>query len=242
MNLAASPLVADLHLLNMIHANLAHEETEAAVFRFFVRKLPPQRALRMAAGLEQVLDFPRNLRSSAEELAWLARGGRFGKHLLDHLARMCFTGDVHTLPEGTVFLANPPNIVAHRAPIDGLGVGTSLATSFDVPTLDCAYNLQKCPGLPPRKRSMRKATPGCKQVWRQYTRAGRARDRACHGEERRLTPQPTLAPARLTTWSGYPSLCDGWSPAPSSRWRSRTPKQLAAEVGHRLAYQERMQA
>ena len=36
---------------------------------------------------------------------------------------------------------------ARGAPIDGFGVGTSLATSSDVPALDCAYKLQEYAGV-----------------------------------------------------------------------------------------------
>ncbi|HKM88406.1 MAG TPA: nicotinate phosphoribosyltransferase, partial [Xanthobacteraceae bacterium] len=61
-----------------------------------------------------------------------------------------------------------------KAPIDGLGVGTSLTTSSDVPALDCVYKLQEYAGLPRRKRSAKKATwPGRKQVWRRYGADGR---------------------------------------------------------------------
>ncbi len=34
-----------------------------------------------------------------------------------------------------------------RAPIDGVGIGTSLTTSSDAPALDCAYKLQEYAGL-----------------------------------------------------------------------------------------------
>jgi len=60
------------------------------------------------------------------------------------------------------------------APIDGVGVGTSLTTSSDVPAIDCVYKLQDYAGLPRRKRSENKATwPGRKQVWRRYGADGR---------------------------------------------------------------------
>src|SRR6516165_9786636 len=62
----------------------------------------------------------------------------------------------------------------HGAPIDGFGIGTSLATSSDVPTLDCAYKLQEYDGVPRRKLSAGKATwPGRKQVWRRHGSDGR---------------------------------------------------------------------
>jgi nicotinate phosphoribosyltransferase len=116
MDPAASPLLTDLYQLNMIQAYLEHGETRTAVFEFFVRKLPRERGFLIAAGLEQVLDFLENLRFEPEELEWLARTGRFGKDLLDHLAQLRFTGDVHAMPEGTVFFANEP-ILRVTAPL-----------------------------------------------------------------------------------------------------------------------------
>jgi nicotinate phosphoribosyltransferase len=358
-----SPLLTDLYQINMIQAYLDHGDTETAVFELFVRTLPPRRGFLVAAGLEQALDFLENLRFSAAEIAWLKGTGRFGPNLLDYLRDFRFTGDVHAMPEGTVFFANEPilrltaplpqaqfvesrllNILhyqvlvaakaarsvlaapnkllidfgmrrahgaeaglmaarasyiagfagtatvlageqfgiplfgtmAHsfieafgdeaeafetfartrpdnvvllldtydseaaarkvvklapalkeagiairgvrldsgdlialsksvraildagglqdttifvsggldedslvafaqaRAPIDGIGIGTSLTTSSDVPSIDCVYKLQEYAGLPRRKRSENKATwPGRKQVWRRYDSDGR---------------------------------------------------------------------
>ena len=116
MNNPAVPLLTDLYQLNMVQAYLEHGETETAVFEFFVRRLPRQRGFLMAAGLAQVLDFLEGLRFSGEELEWLAQSGRFGKGLVDHLANLRFTGDVHAMPEGTVFFGNEP-ILRVTAPL-----------------------------------------------------------------------------------------------------------------------------
>jgi nicotinate phosphoribosyltransferase len=65
-------------------------------------------------------------------------------------------------------------IMRADAPIGGFGIGTSLATSSDVPALDCAYKLQEYAGIARRKRSTGKATwPGRKQVWRRHDAQGR---------------------------------------------------------------------
>jgi nicotinate phosphoribosyltransferase len=56
-----------------------------------------------------------------------------------------------------------------NAPIDGFGIGTSMTTSSDVPSLDVVYKLQDYADVARRKRSANKATwPGRKQVWRRY--------------------------------------------------------------------------
>ena len=116
MSEATSPLLTDLYQLNMIQAYLDRGETKTAVFEFFVRKFHERRGFLVAAGLEQALDFLENLQFSAEEIDWLARSGRFGKGLLDHLAGLRFTGDVHAMPEGTLFFANEP-ILRITAPL-----------------------------------------------------------------------------------------------------------------------------
>jgi nicotinate phosphoribosyltransferase len=60
------------------------------------------------------------------------------------------------------------------APIDGCGIGTSVVTSADAPSLDAVYKLQEYAGTPRRKRSAAKATwPGRKQVFRRYGADGR---------------------------------------------------------------------
>jgi nicotinate phosphoribosyltransferase len=111
-----TPLLTDLYQLAMIQAYLEHGETKSAVFEFFVRKFPKRRGFLVVAGLEQVLDFLENLHFSAEDIDWLARSGRFSKTLLDHLAEFRFIGDVHAMPEGTVFFADEP-ILRVTAPL-----------------------------------------------------------------------------------------------------------------------------
>jgi nicotinate phosphoribosyltransferase len=109
-------LLTDLYQLNMIQAYLDQGETKTAVFEFFVRTLPARRGFLVAAGLESALDFLEDLRFSAKELEWLAGSGRFGNGLLDYLSALRFSGDVHAMPEGTVFFANEP-IVRVTAPL-----------------------------------------------------------------------------------------------------------------------------
>src|SRR5262245_1284041 len=116
MSLQVSPLLTDLYQLAMLQAYLDQGQTDIAVFELFVRNLPARRNFLVAAGLEQALDYLENLRFSAEELDWLASTKRFNTRLIDHLATLRFTGDVHAMPEGTVFFPNEP-ILRITAPL-----------------------------------------------------------------------------------------------------------------------------
>jgi nicotinate phosphoribosyltransferase len=108
MGPGSSPLLTDLYQLNMVEAYLAYGEIKKAVFELFVRRLPARRQFLMAAGLEQVLEFLEGLRFAAEEIDWLNSTGRFGERTLAYLSDLRFTGDVHAMPEGTIFFANEP--------------------------------------------------------------------------------------------------------------------------------------
>jgi nicotinate phosphoribosyltransferase len=116
MNPANSALLTDLYQLTMMQGYHDSGMEDVAVFEFFVRKLRPGRGFLVAAGLEQSLEFLEDLHFSSGELAWLESTGRFSKEFLGSLATLRFTGDVHAMPEGTIFFPNEP-ILRVTAPI-----------------------------------------------------------------------------------------------------------------------------
>ncbi|WP_031438127.1 nicotinate phosphoribosyltransferase [Methylobacter tundripaludum] len=111
-----SALLTDLYQLTMLQGYYEQDMEELAVFEFFVRKLPENRGYLVAAGLAQVLTYLEQLRFSADEIEWLAGTGRFKPAVLDRLQTLRFTGDVHAMPEGTVFFPNEP-ILRITAPL-----------------------------------------------------------------------------------------------------------------------------
>jgi len=113
---AVSALLTDYYQLTMLQAYAAAEMEETAVFEFFVRRLPPGWPFLVAAGLEQVLDFLASVRVTAAECEWLAGTGRFTPEFLRRLRDRRFTGEVHALPEGTIFFPHEP-VLRVTAPI-----------------------------------------------------------------------------------------------------------------------------
>jgi nicotinate phosphoribosyltransferase len=112
----SSVLLTDLYQLTMLQGYFDQGMEETAVFEFFVRKIPPSRGFLMAAGLEQLLDYLERLRFTPRELEWLAGSGRFSRSFIDYLERLRFTGDVHAMPEGTLFFPQEP-ILRVTAPL-----------------------------------------------------------------------------------------------------------------------------
>jgi nicotinate phosphoribosyltransferase len=92
----------------MLQGYFEQQMNESAVFEFFVRKLPRNRNFLMAVGLEQALSLLENLQFTREEIEWLASTGKFRRAFLHFLGGVRFTGDVHAMPEGTLFFPNEP--------------------------------------------------------------------------------------------------------------------------------------
>jgi len=103
-----SVLLTDLYQLTMMQGYFVRGMNETAVFEMFARQLPSDRNFLMAAGLEQLLDYLENLHFTTAELDWLNGCGHFRRDFVESLADLRFTGDIHALPEGTVFFAQEP--------------------------------------------------------------------------------------------------------------------------------------
>ena len=101
-------LVTDLYQFTMLDAYLAEGLQDTAVFELFVRRLPPERPVLVAAGLEPALEWLQQLRIEEAELAWLARHAGLHARTLQWLREFRFTGDVDAVPEGTPIFADEP--------------------------------------------------------------------------------------------------------------------------------------
>lgn len=115
-NAPTSALLTDLYQLTMLQGYFDQGMEETAIFEFFVRKLPAERNFLIAAGLEQALAFLEKVKFTSEELEWLSGHGAFRPAFVRYLEELRFRGDVHAMPEGSVFFANEP-ILRITAPI-----------------------------------------------------------------------------------------------------------------------------
>ncbi len=101
-------LFTDLYELTMAAVYYRRHMHQPATFSLFVRRLPPERAFLVAAGLEDVLEFLQTFRFSGGSIDRLGSLGRFQKDFLDFLQSLRFSGEVHAVPEGTVLFADEP--------------------------------------------------------------------------------------------------------------------------------------
>lgn len=70
----------------------------------------------VSAGLEQVVDYVLNLNFGKEEIEYLRSLNLFDEDFLEYLSNLKFTGDIYSVPEGTVVFPGEP-ILTVKAPV-----------------------------------------------------------------------------------------------------------------------------
>ena len=84
-------------------------------FDVFYRNVPDNGGFAIAAGLEQVIEYIRDLHFSEEDIDYLRGRRMFSEDFLDYLRTFRFTGDIYAVPEGTPIFPKEP-LLTVRAP------------------------------------------------------------------------------------------------------------------------------
>ena len=109
-------LLTDLYELTMMQGYFKNPVQETVIFDAFYRSNPCGNGFAIAAGLDQVIDYIKNLHFAKEDVDYLRSLQIFDEDFLNYLENFHFTGDVYAIPEGTVVFPREP-LVKVIAPI-----------------------------------------------------------------------------------------------------------------------------
>ena len=110
-------MLTDLYQLTMMYGYYkSGMRDNAATFDMFYRSKGESTSYAVMAGLEQLIDYFRNLRFNEEDLDYLRSLGIFDEDFMEELRRFEFHGDVYAVPEGTIVFPNEP-LIRVTAPI-----------------------------------------------------------------------------------------------------------------------------
>ncbi len=109
-------LLTDLYELTMMQGYFNNKSTNRVVFDVFYRKNPNDAAYAITCGLDQVIDYVKNLHFSEADITYLKSTGLFKDDFLAYLADFKFTGDIYAIPEGSIVFPKEP-LVKVIAPI-----------------------------------------------------------------------------------------------------------------------------
>lgn len=104
-------------------------------FDLFFRKVPDKGGFAIAAGLEQVIDYIKNLHFSEEDIKYLESKKIFDKEFLEYLKNFKFTGDIYAVPEGTPVFPNEPILTVKAPAIEAQLIETFLLLTINHQTL-----------------------------------------------------------------------------------------------------------
>ena len=109
-------LLTDFYQLTMMQGYFMSNRNNRVVFDLFYRSNPCGNGYAIAAGLEQVISYIRELHFTEEDIEYLRSLSTFSEDFLNYLADFHFTGDIYAVPEGTVVFPMEP-IVKVVAPL-----------------------------------------------------------------------------------------------------------------------------
>jgi nicotinate phosphoribosyltransferase len=133
-----SGLATDLYQLTMGAGYHGNGRNERASFELFIRELPDERSYLVVAGLEQVLDYLKDISFSADEIEYLRKlpvFARVSPDYFNYLRDFRFSGDLWAMPEGTVAFAGEPLLRVTAPLIEAQMIETFLLATINFQTL-----------------------------------------------------------------------------------------------------------
>ena len=109
-------LLTDLYELTMMQGYFKNHTNPTVVFDAFFRKNPFDSSYSIAAGLEQAIEYIKDLHFSQVDVDYLRSTKLFDEDFLEYLLNFHFSGDIYAIPEGTVVFPREP-LVKVVAPI-----------------------------------------------------------------------------------------------------------------------------
>ena len=110
-------MLTDFYELTMANGYLANGMgDEIAYFDMFFRRVPDGGGYAIMAGVEQVVEYLKNLKFEKEDIEFLRGKGCFSEEFLEYLENFKFSCDVWAIEEGTPIFPHEP-ILTVRGPV-----------------------------------------------------------------------------------------------------------------------------
>ncbi len=101
-------LLTDLYELTMMQGYFKSNHREVVVFDAFYRTNPCNGGYAVCAGLEQIIDYIKNLHFSEKDISYLRSLQIFDEDFLIWLSAFRFSGDIYAIPEGSIIFPREP--------------------------------------------------------------------------------------------------------------------------------------
>lgn len=125
-------MLVDFYEMTMGNGYLVHGQGEKTVyFDMFFRRVPDEGGYAIFAGLEQVIDYIRNLRFTDDDIEYFRSKNIFSDVFLEYLRNFKFSCDVYSVPEGTPVFPGEPLITVKGPAVQAQLIETMLLLSVN---------------------------------------------------------------------------------------------------------------
>lgn len=125
-------MLVDFYEMAMGNGYLVHGQGEKTVyFDIFFRRVPDEGGYAIFAGLEQVIDYIRNLRFTDDDIEYFRNKNIFSDVFLEYLRNFKFSCDVYSVPEGTPVFPGEPLITVKGPAVQAQLIETMLLLSVN---------------------------------------------------------------------------------------------------------------
>ncbi|MCE5286943.1 MAG: nicotinate phosphoribosyltransferase [Pelosinus sp.] len=110
-------MLTDFYEITMANGYLENKmENKIAYFDMFFRKVPDDGGFAIMAGVEQLIEYLKNLKFDQHDLDYLRSKRLFSEEFIQYLGNFEFNCDVWAIPEGTPIFPNEPVVIV-RGPV-----------------------------------------------------------------------------------------------------------------------------
>ena len=122
----------DFYELTMEYTDLKNKkDNEVCYFDVFFRKNLDNGGYNVVCGLEEIIDYIKNLKFDESDIEYLRSLNQFDEEFLQKLKDFKFTGDIYAVPDGTIMFPNEPCITVKANAFEAQIIETDLLNFFN---------------------------------------------------------------------------------------------------------------
>lgn len=137
-------LLTDFYQLTMMQGYFFEKKDDVAVFDMFYRKNPSNGGYAIFCGVNEVVNYIKNLRFSDDDIKYLKSLGTFKDEFLNYLKTFKFNGEIYAVEEGNIVFPHEPLLRVKANIMEAQLIETAILNILNFQTLIATKSSRIC--------------------------------------------------------------------------------------------------